>query len=293
MRLSRFIHLFSQIFYPLIKYLNVLIAFLLKQFSQSAQDATILSPSDVIRSMISLHGKDYVKGNALKNLEVIGNVLDITEINIDKIMTHRKDIFSINIDLSEEEIIRIASLIDYKNIPLWQDERDNFSYILNAERMDCDLKRSTYTNLKDYIEKPVFIPDITLVSIQLHNFKVSKKNFAIVIDEYGNAVGLVTLSDILEEIVGEAIYTHNNKDIKKLKDGSCIVNGRIPTRDLNRKMNFKFSTQHNQTFAGMIIDEIERIPEEGEVFNMHGCQLEILRKRSNRLIYIKIFAMQS
>ncbi|AHX11334.1 transporter associated domain protein [Neorickettsia helminthoeca str. Oregon] len=288
MFLAYFISFVVKIFGPLVQYLNIVIKISLKWFNPLKCSSEILSPYDTIRGLLVLHKKSHSQQNVQKNLEVIGNILDITEIHVDKIMTHRRDVCSINIALSKEDIMRTVLSSRYRWIPLWKDKDDNFVKVLDASRLRIACANKFKINLRDYLEEPLFVPGSTLVSVQLHNFKVNKNDFSIVIDEYGNAIGVITFSDIMEEIIGEAVYTHNYQDIKESGDGAYIINGRIPIRDLNKKMGFNFPTENNHTFAGMIIDEIERIPSEGEIFEMCGCVLEILKKKSNKIVSVKL-----
>ncbi|ABD46497.1 HlyC/CorC family transporter [Neorickettsia sennetsu] len=288
MYLAPFMVILVRLFGSLVKYVNLVVGVLVKWFAPSSDSTKVFSPYDAIRGLIMLHKKSYVQQNTQKNLEVINNMLDLTELHVDKIMTHRKDVYSLNINLPKDELIQLVLGTTYRWIPLWEERDDNFVKVLNAVQLRIACANDQDIKMKDYLTEPSFIPETTLVSVQLHNFKVNKADFSIVIDEYGNAIGIVTFFDIIEEIIGEAVYTHNYKDIKDSGDNGYIINGRIPIRDLNKKMGFNFPTDHNRTFAGMIIDEIERIPNEGEVFEMFGCTLEILKMRNNKLVSVKV-----
>jgi Mg2+/Co2+ transporter CorB len=289
--LSRFLYFFLKLFYPVIKYINKTVNLLLVLTGGYSNKLEIISPSERIRNLILLHKKEYSQQNIQKSLEVISNIVDLTEMHVDKIMTHRDDIISINANLDEKEIIKIAVMSDYKNIPIWENRNDNFVNILNVEKLICELRKSSIVVLENCFEKVTFIPNTTLVSVQLHNFKVSKGTFAFVIDEYGNVIGIVTLSDILEEILGEPIYSHDHRDIEKIGEDTYIINAKLPVRDINKRIKTNFPTKHNQTIAGMIINEIERIPEEGEVFEIRGHKIEVLKKRNNRVVLTKIIRL--
>lgn len=286
-----FIAFLVRVFGPLMKYINLIIGVSIKWFNSSSDSNQTFSPYDAIRGLIMLQKKSYLH-NVQKNLEVISNMLDLTELHVDKIMTHRRDVYSLNIDLGRDELLRLVLSSTYRWIPLWKERDDNFIKILDAVQLRNAYANNQEISLNEYMREPAFIPDTTLVSVQLHNFKINKIDFSIVVDEYGNAIGIVTFFDIIEEIIGEAVYTHNYRDIQERDDGSYLINGRIPIRDLNKKMGFDFPTEHNRTFAGMIIDEIERIPSEGETFEMCGCILEILKTRNNKLVLIRVKRLQ-
>ena len=296
MRLSIFVKVFLKIFYPVVKYINNFISHAINRFCPNPKEQSKMSASDIVRGMMIASAYDtntyHSEQNIKKSLEVIGNVLEIAEIHIDKIMTHRRDFFCLDVNLSAKEIINAALASNYSKIPIWRQKKENIVFVLDAKKMKADAKNHFDLEVKNYLKIPTFAPETTLVSVQLHNFRAEKKDFAMVIDEYGNVIGLVTISDILEEILGGKVYKDAQdakQNIAKLSDGSFVVSGKISVRDLNRQINCNFSTQSNQTFAGMIIDEVERIPEEGEIFDINGFCIEILKNRNNMLVLVRIY----
>lgn len=302
MSLGKIILFFVTIFSPLIKSINKALNIILR-LSGRTPGGEIISPSEAIRNLILLHKKEENESVLQKNLEVINNILDVTELHIDKIMTHRKDIFSLNADLPQAELINKAIAQDYSHVPLWKESPDNYIGILNTGKLISALKNREDIVFTDYIEDPSFIPETTLVGAQLHNFKINKNNFSVVVDEYGNLKGVITLSDILEEIIEDPIYSSTKPSfdknrIKEIKSEEgqekeyFIIKGKTPIRDVNRKLQSNFPTQSNQTFAGMIIDEITRIPEEEEIFQLYGYNIEILKKKGNIVWLIKLYKIE-
>jgi Mg2+/Co2+ transporter CorB len=145
-------------------------------------------------------------------------------------------------------------------------------------------------NIEKILVKPWFIPKTTLVKSQLVEFRIRKKHFALVVDEYGVIQGMVTLEDILEEIVGEITDEHDiaENHVKKNKDGSYMIDGMFTVRDLNRELEWKLPDDKANTVAGLIINELERIPDVGEHFNFYDTKFEIIEKNGSQITKIKL-----
>ncbi len=145
-------------------------------------------------------------------------------------------------------------------------------------------------NVKSFTQTPWFVPDTTSVKDQLNEFLKRKAQLALVVDEYGEVQGLITLEDILEEIVGQITDEHDTQDaaIRVQPDGSVNVDGAIAVRDLNRHMNWELPDEEATTIAGLVIHEAQTIPEPGQTFTFHGYRFEILRKSRNKLAAIRV-----
>lgn len=232
--------------------------------------------------------------------DLIDGVLDLSDTEISEIMVHRKEIESINIELPINEIVKQALEISYTRIPLWKGNTDNIVAILNVRKLLKFLHfykgNLAKFDLKSATSEAWFVPSTNSLRAQLFAFRKKKKRFALVIDEYGSLLGLVTLEDILEEIVGEIKEQGDESEINviKIKSGAYKIAGKTLIRDLNKKLNWDIlEGDHAYNLAAFIINHLERIPEEKEAFTIEDYQFEILKRRNNDLILIKAKKLNS
>ncbi len=248
-----------------------------------------------IRDTLDLKAKE---GTIFKyDKDLLDGVLDLSDTEISEIMVHRKNIHSINIDLSVAEIAKRVTDLNYTRIPLWRGNKDNIVAILNVRK----LLRALYLykgeiekfDLKSATSDAWFVPASNSLRSQLFTFRKKKKRFALVVDEYGTLVGMITLEDILEEIVGEIKEQDKviGASIIKTRSGSYKIGGSALIRDINKKLNWKFDEGEDAyNLSTFIINNLERIPEEREKFLIDGYAIEVLKKRNNDLILLQIKA---
>lgn len=253
-----------------------------------------ISGTDEVRGVIEHH---HQEGNVYKSdRDMLGGVLDIRDMIVSEIMIHRSDIVAINASLSNEEIVRATLSSPHSRIPIWKDSKDNIIGILHIR----DLLRALYENnndpkkidIKELMKHPWFVPDNALVVHQLNAFRERNNHFACVVDEYGDLQGIITLEDILEEIVGpihdEHDCLHPTMLINKKSDSEFIISGSMTIRDINRELNWNLPDEYSNTIAGLIIHEIERIPNQGETIEIFDLKVTIIKKVANRVETIKI-----
>jgi Mg2+/Co2+ transporter CorB len=218
--------------------------------------------------------------------------LDLSELTIADVMIHRKSIKSLDIDLPAREIIAQAMSSPHTRMPLWKDEPDNIVGVLHAR----DLLRAVSEHGRDGFDvnevkrDPWFTPMTTSAEDQLAEFLRRREHFALVVDEYGALMGLVTLEDILEEIVGDIKDEHDIAvvGVRPQPDGSVNVDGTVPIRDLNRAMNWDLPDEEAVTIAGLVIHEAQAIPEPGQRFAFHGYRFQVLRRQRNQLTALRV-----
>ncbi|ANP47966.1 HlyC/CorC family transporter [Candidatus Viadribacter manganicus] len=218
--------------------------------------------------------------------------LDLSELTIADVMIHRKAIRSLDIDLPPREIIAQAMSSPHTRMPLYKDEPDNIVGILHAR----DLLRAISEHGRDGFDvhevkrDAWFTPMQTSAEDQLAEFLRRREHFAIVVDEYGALMGLVTLEDILEEIVGDIKDEHDIavQGVRQQPDGSVNVDGSVPIRDLNRAMNWDLPDEEAVTIAGLVIHEAQAIPEPGQRFAFHGYRFQVLRRQRNQLTALRV-----
>ncbi len=218
--------------------------------------------------------------------------LDLSELSIADVMIHRKAIKSLDIDLPAREILAQAMSSTHTRLPLYKDEPDNIVGILHAR----DLLRAISEHGRDGFDVQKvkrdawFTPMTTSAEDQLAEFLRRREHFALVVDEYGALMGLVTLEDILEEIVGDIKDEHDIavQGVRQQPDGSVNVDGTVPIRDLNRAMNWDLPDEEAVTIAGLVIHEAQAIPEPGQRFAFHGYRFQVLRRQRNQLTALRV-----
>lgn len=226
--------------------------------------------------------------------EYIQNVFRFGDLAVSDVMVHRTAMVTINADLPPEELVREVLASEYTRIPLWRDKPENIIGVLHAKDLlrailasDGDLSR---INAGAIALPPWFVPEMRPVSDQLKAFRRRKTHFALVVDEYGEVEGMVTLEDVLEEIVGDISDEHDVvvAGVRQQADGSVVVDGSVPIRDLNRAMNWHLPDEEATTIAGLVIHEARSIPERGQNFTFHGFRFRVLRRERNRITALRI-----
>jgi Mg2+/Co2+ transporter CorB len=218
--------------------------------------------------------------------------LDLSELTVADVMIHRKAIRMLDIDLPTREIIAQAMASSHTRLPLFKDEQENIVGVLHAR----DLLRAISEHgrdgfaVSDIMRTPWFTPMTTGAEDQLAEFLRRREHFALVVDEYGALMGLVTLEDILEEIVGDIRDEHDIavQGVRQQPDGSVNVDGTVPIRDLNRVMNWDLPDEEAVTVAGLVIHEAQAIPEPGQRFAFHGYRFQVLRRQRNQLTALRV-----
>ncbi|MEW6630966.1 MAG: transporter associated domain-containing protein [Pseudomonadota bacterium] len=224
----------------------------------------------------------------------LGGLLDLEELEVSDIMVHRTNMRSVNADNAPEAVVREILQSPHTRMPLWKGSLDNIVGVLHAK----DLLRALNEVGNDFSQidvmkiasKPWFVPDTTTLQDQLNAFLRRKAHFAIVVDEYGEMEGLVTLEDIIEEIVGEIADEHDvdMQGVKQEADGSVVVDGTVPIRDLNRALDWDLPDEEATTIAGLVIHETQSIPEEKQAFTFHGKRFVVMKRDKNRIARLRI-----
>ena len=278
---------------PVTGAMQFLVRHTLRLFGVSiSDDAEVLLAHEEIRGAIELHHKE----GGVKKLDrdMLGGVLDLRELTVSDIMVHRTKMDAIDVELPPEKIIDLALKSSHTRLPLWRGEREEIVGILHAKTLLRALREAKGDGGKIDImalaTPPWFVPNTTTLKDQLNAFLKRKAHFAVVVDEYGEVMGLVTLEDIIEEIVGDITDETDIASIaaRPQPDGSVIVEGSVPLRDLNRLMDWALPDEEATTVAGLVLHEAQTIPDAGQAFTFHGFRFEVLRRQRNRLTSIRV-----
>ncbi|MCH9809046.1 MAG: HlyC/CorC family transporter [Alphaproteobacteria bacterium] len=255
-------------------------------------DANILSAHREIRGHIDLQTREGAVER--HDAHMLGGVLDLGDLQVSDIMIHRTKMETINADDRPAEVLERAVESKFSRLPIWKDEPENIVAVLHTKgllagmaNVDWDVNRLDITKFSN---TPWFIPDTTSLKEQLNQFLKGQTQLALVVDEYGEVQGLITLEDILEEIVGQIADEHDSQDmaIRPQTDGTVNVDGSVPIRDLNRQMHWALPDDEATTVAGLVIHEAQTIPEPGQIFTFHGYRFEVLRKNRNKISALRV-----
>jgi Mg2+/Co2+ transporter CorB len=257
-----------------------------------SEDQSVLSAHEELRGTVDLMHRE---GSFEKiDRDMMGGLLDLRELTVSDVMIHRTEMVTVNADDTPEQIVNAVLKAGFTRIPLWRDKTENIVGILHAK----DLLRALRNTEGDLSQldvmaialPPWFVPDIRPLSEQLKAFRRRKTHFALVVDEYGEVEGLVTLEDILEEIVGDISDEHDVPvpGVRPQPDGSVNVDGSVPIRDLNRAMDWNLPDAEATTIAGLVIHEARSIPDVGQSFTFHGFRFSVMRKQRNRITALRI-----
>jgi Mg2+/Co2+ transporter CorB len=288
-----FVRLTVRLFSPFVVAVQVLIGAIFKSLGVvGVQGRTAFSAAEEIRGQLELF---HAEGNVVKDeRDRLGGVLDLGELQVTDTMVHRINMTSLNASDPPEKIIAEALASPFTRLPVWEGEPENIVGVLHVKdllrAMQAAGADATGVDVKSVIGEPWFVPGTTMLTTQLNAFLGRKAHLALVVDEYGAVQGLVTLEDIIEEIVGEIADEHDItiEGIRPQPDGSINVDGSVPIRDVNRTMEWDLPDDEATTIAGLVINEAGIIPEPGEDFAFHGYRVRVLRKRKNRIVALRI-----
>jgi Mg2+/Co2+ transporter CorB len=225
---------------------------------------------------------------------MLRSVLDLTGVEVAEIVVHRKKLVTLEADLPIAEIIEQVAASPYSRIPLWRDEPDNIVGVLHAKNLLRAIEsadgKTDKVDVAALANPPWFIPNTTKLLDQLNAFRARREHFALVVDEYGALQGIVTLEDIIEEIVGDIRDEHDVAvaGIRPQADGSYLVDGSVTLRDLNREMEWGIPDDKASTVAGLVLYESRIIPDPGQRFLFHGFRFEVLRRQRNQLTLVRV-----
>jgi Mg2+/Co2+ transporter CorB len=290
---ARAISVVVAVFGPVLAGIEALVRAILRLFGvRIGANKAILSGHQELKGAVDLLHREG--GVERSDRDMFGGLLDLKELEVSDVMIHRTKMRTISADLPPEELVREVLASPYTRLPLWRERPDNIVGVLHAKdllrALDAVGGNATAVKVSNIALDAWFVPDTTSLQDQLQAFLKRKTHFALVVDEYGEVMGLVTLEDILEEIVGDIKDEHDIavQGVRPQPDGSVNIDGSVPIRDLNRVMDWNLPDEEATTIAGLVIHEARAIPEAGQVFTFHGFRFQVLRKTRNRITALRI-----
>lgn len=291
LRVARPISLIVKIFAPIVSVVQIIVNATLRLFGFDS-NASAWTAADDIKGAVDLHLEEG--GMAKRARDQIYGVLEIGELDLEDVMTHRKNMVMIDADIQPEQIVKEMLNSGHSRVPLYQDDIDNVVGVLHAKDMLKAISKMgghfSQIDAKKIARDAWFVPETTSVVKQLRAFQHKREHIALVVDEYGALMGVLTLEDILEEIVGD-IQDEFDEDVQgvtRQKNGSAIVQGETAVRDVNRAMDWKLPDDEAVTIAGLVIHESQTIPDIGQTFAYYGYRFEILERERNQIRALKV-----
>lgn len=296
LKAAPFVKLVVMLFAPFMTLVQYIVRGSLKMFGIAIVGQKLFSAHDEIRGAISFQAHE---GGLIKyNKDMLDSILDLQDVQLEDVMVHRKNVEMINADDNCDDIFAQLVNSPHTRLPLWRQDPDNIIGVIHAKEVLRAIKANGGSakniDFTKIAHEPWFVPETTSLQEQLALFLAKNSHFALVVDEYGDFMGVTTLEDILEEIVGEIYDEHDtsSEEIEPLKNGSVIVRGDTAIRDLNRQFNWNLSDEHVTTIAGYVIDIAETIPLPGQRFTQTspapGFTFEVLKRRRNQITSILI-----
>ncbi len=277
---------------PLSDAVQVVVRVTLRLFGVTTESDLGAITDDELRGAIDIHAE--TGSSDTQERAMLRSILDLDHVEVGEIMIHRKDVFMVDAGLSSTAILEQVIASPYTRIPMWRGEPDNIIGVLHAKTLLSAVKLQAAAieklDIPGLAAKPWFIPESTILLQQLHAFRKKREHFALVVDEYGALMGIVTLEDILEEIVGDISdeFDVTVPGVRPQADGAFIISGEVTIRDLNRQFDWDLPDDEAATLAGLVLHESRRIPDVGQVFNFYDFRFEILRRKRSQITSIRL-----
>lgn len=292
LRVAKPVDFLATLFAPVTRTIGLFVQGVLHLIGGTQQQGSGLWPSEEeLRGAIALHEGE---GDVKQERAMLHSILDLGKVTVEEVMVHRKNVTAIDADDTPEAIVTAVLASPYTRIPLWRDAPDNIVGVIHAKALLRAVQSRggsmTGLDIVAHSAKPWFVPDTTSLLDQLQAFRRRREHFAIVVDEYGSLMGIVTLEDVLEEIVGDIADEHDITvpGVVRQPDGSYTVQGTVTIRDLNRELGWRLPDEEAVTIAGLLLHEARRIPEIGQAFMFHDFRFDILRRQRHQVTSVRI-----
>ncbi len=277
---------------PLSIMIEVVVGLLLRLLGEPVTMGENQAREEELRGAIRLHSDSNTV--AAHQGQMLGGVMDLDDVELGEIMTHRTDVDMLDASLPAGDILTRVLDSPFTRIPLFSGDPDNIIGVIHAKALLREVQNHEghidEMDVAAVATEPWFVPESTDCHSQLHEFRDRREHFALVVDEYGSLQGVVTLEDIIEEIVGEIDDEHDIPvpGVRRQNDGSFVVDGRVTIRDLNREFDWKLSDEEASTIAGLVLHEARFIPEEGQSFAISDLKIDVQRRTGNQLRLLRI-----
>lgn len=280
------------VFAPVTEAVTFIVRRVLRVFGIDISKVKAGSHLELMRGVIEMH--DGPEEEVTQQRAMLRSILDLADVDLEEIMIHRKNVTMINADDPVDQIVEQVLDSSFTRIPLWRDNPDNVVGVLHVKmllRAMRENRTDIYAiNITDVALDPWFVPESTTLYDQLQAFRERQEHFALIVDEYGSLQGIVTLEDILEEIVGQIDDEEDESvpGVKTLPKGTYLVDGAVTIRDLNREFEWGLPDDEYATLAGLILFEAKMVPAVGQSFRFHDFQFDIVKREKHQITQVRV-----
>ncbi len=292
MRIAPIIRVVIFVFAPVTETVTWIVRRVLRLFGIDISKVAAGSHLELLRGAIDMH--EGPEEETQEQRAMLLSILDLADVDVEDIMIHRKSVEMIHAEQKMEDIVAEVLKSPHTRLPVWRDNSDNIVGVIHAKLLLQEMNRHdgkvAKIELDDIMMEPRFVPESTTLYDQLQAFRENKEHFAVVVDEYGALMGIVTLEDILEEIVGEIDDEHDISfaGVRILNNKQFLVDGTVTIRDLNREYDWGLPDEEYSTIAGLVLHESQTIPEVGQSFMYHDFRFDIVRRQRHQITKIRI-----
>lgn len=280
------------IFSPVTQVISAIIGQMVKLFGIDLTKADEGAKVEVLRGAIEMHrGPEH---ETQKQRAMLKSVMDLADVTVEEVMIHRKNVAMINAEDPVESIIDEILSSPYTRTPVWKDKLDNIIGVIHVKWLLRELKAAhndySKIDIENIASDPWFIPNTTTLFDQLQAFRERGEHFAFVVDEYGGFMGIVTLEDIIEDIVGDIDDEHDQSvpGVRKQANGTYLVNGTVTIRDLKREFEWDLPDEDYSTIAGLVLYEAQKLPDVGQSFIFHGFKFDVVRRHRHQITLVRV-----
>jgi len=284
------------VFAPVTEAVTWVVRRVLRVFGIDISKVSAGSHLELMRGVIEMH--DGTAEEIVQQRAMLRSILDLADVDLEEIMIHRKNVRMINADDPIDQIVEEVLDSPYTRLPLWKDNPDNIIGVLHVKMLLRAMRENRADifaiDIKKVALDPWFVPESTTLYDQLQAFRERQEHFSLVIDEYGSLMGIVTLEDILEEIVGQIDDEEDNPvpGVKNLPKGRYMIDGAVTIRDLNREFEWGLPDDEYATLAGLILFEAKMVPAVGQSFRFHDFQFDIVKRERHQITQVRVTPAQ-
>jgi Mg2+/Co2+ transporter CorB len=292
MKVAPFVSVIIWLFAPVTEAVAWIVRMFFKLFGSDLTKVKTGSHLELIRGVIEMHhGPEQ---ETQEQRAMLRSILDLAEVGVEDVMIHRKNVTMINADQPAKNAVAEILECPFTRVPIYNNNQDEIIGVIHVKELLRNLQKHDGNmdkiDIVEIAQEPWFIPEGTSLYDQLQAFRARRAHFAIVVDEYGSILGIVTLEDILEEIVGEIDDEHDRQvlGVRRNKDGSFTIDGDTTIRDLNREFEWGLPDEEYATIAGLILFEAKMLPTAGQSFTFYGFKFDVIKRQRNQLTKIKV-----
>lgn len=279
---------------PITEAITYIVRSVLKILGADVSKVSSGSHIEILRGVIDMHQDEEGSQETSEQRAMLRSILDLADVEVEEIMVHRKNVEMVDASMPVDKIVEFALNSQFTRLPVFRNNPDNIVGVLHAKILLRQLQehggKTEGLDIESFAADPWFVPESTTLFDQLQAFRSRREHFALIIDEYGAFMGIVTLEDILEEIVGEIDDEHDQAvaGVRRQPNGSFLVDGTVTIRDLNREFEWELPDDEYSTLAGLIIHEAQILPNPGQSFTFFGFRFDVVKRQRNQITLIRI-----